>query len=323
MRSLLTGKPIKIASITVGIAAVLAAAFFLAPGAGPTPGSGPAPSSTMPQSAPSTVSDGAELTFSLPDIYEGLVQALDEALAAGLETVLPQTGGITQAFGTTKTEVSGAATGTSAGRITTTRPMAPSTAPAQHAATSRTTVPSTAAVTTATRFTFTASTKASTSSSTATTTSASTSSSTTTTTTQRTNTVTISIRCDTAADNDRLRAGKAPYVPSNGIIMSTRTVTFTEGETVFNILQRETRAAGIHMEYTSNPMFNSVYIAGINNLYEFDCGELSGWMYRVNGWFPNYGCSAYTLKQGDVIEWLYTCDLGNDIGGGYAAGMQG
>jgi len=77
------------------------------------------------------------------------------------------------------------------------------------------------------------------------------------------------------------------------------------------------------MEYTSNPMFNSVYIAGINNLYEFDCGELSGWMYRVNGWFPNYGCSAYTLKQGDVIEWLYTCDLGNDIGGGYAAGMQG
>ena len=133
----------------------------------------------------------------------------------------------------------------------------------------------------------------------------------------------ISIRCDTAVGNERLRAGKAPFVPSNGIILATRTVSFTEGETVFNVLQRETRAAGIQMEFSSNPMFNSVYIEGINNLYEFDCGELSGWMYKVNGWFPNYGCSQYMLQPGDVIEWVYTCDLGSDVGGGYAAGTQG
>ena len=62
-------------------------------------------------------------------------------------------------------------------------------------------------------------------------------------------------------------------------------------------------------------MYNSAYIEGINNLYEFDCGELSGWMYKVNGWFPNYGCSRYQLKEGDVIEWVYTCDLGVDVGG--------
>jgi len=121
----------------------------------------------------------------------------------------------------------------------------------------------------------------------------------------------------------KLRAGKAAFVPSNGTVMAARTVTFTEGETVFDVLRRETRASGIHMEYASNPMFNSVYIEGINNLYEFDCGELSGWMYRVNGWFPNYGSNSYTLKQGDEIEWVYTCDLGDDVGGGYAAGTQG
>ena len=44
-------------------------------------------------------------------------------------------------------------------------------------------------------------------------------------------------------------------------------------------------------------------------------------MYKVNGWFPNYGCSRYSLKQGDVIEWVYTCDLGRDVGGGYSAGQ--
>jgi hypothetical protein len=43
-------------------------------------------------------------------------------------------------------------------------------------------------------------------------------------------------------------------------------------------------------------------------------------MYKVNGWFPNYGCSRYGLKDGDVICWVYTCDLGKDIGGGYSTG---
>ena len=61
-------------------------------------------------------------------------------------------------------------------------------------------------------------------------------------------------------------------------------------------------------------MYNSHYIEGINNLYEFDCGELSGWMYSVNGWYPNYGCSRYQVQDGDVIEWHYTCDLGEDLG---------
>ena len=53
---------------------------------------------------------------------------------------------------------------------------------------------------------------------------------------------------------------------------------------------------------------------GIANLYEFDVGSFSGWMYKVNGWFPNYGCSRYQLKAGDVICWEYACDLGADVG---------
>ena len=69
----------------------------------------------------------------------------------------------------------------------------------------------------------------------------------------------------------------------------------------------------------NTPVYNSAYIEGISNLYEFDCGERSGWMYKVNGWFPNYGCSRYELKNGDKIEWVYTCDLGRDVGGDYSA----
>ncbi len=125
---------------------------------------------------------------------------------------------------------------------------------------------------------------------------------------------TISIRCDNIIENlDKLEESKWQLIPENGIILAEKTVTFYEGETVFNVLLRETRRNGIHMEYVNTPIYNSAYIEGIHNLYEFDCGELSGWMYSVNGWFPNYGCSRYALKDGDRIEWVYTCELGEDV----------
>jgi len=37
-------------------------------------------------------------------------------------------------------------------------------------------------------------------------------------------------------------------------------------------------------------------------------------MYAVNGESPNKGVGKYELKDGDVIEFKYTCDLGRDIG---------
>lgn len=128
-------------------------------------------------------------------------------------------------------------------------------------------------------------------------------------------TCTLSVRCDTILDNIAdIEPEKLGLVPSDGVILEERTVEFNEGESVFHILRRETRKNGIHMEFVNTPMYNSAYIEGIGNLYEFDCGELSGWMYRVNGEFPNYGCSRYILKDGDRVEWVYTCDLGKDVG---------
>ena len=133
-------------------------------------------------------------------------------------------------------------------------------------------------------------------------------------------TCTLSVRCDTILQNiGWLDSEKINIVPKDGIIFAKKTVTFYEGESVFDLLVREMKQNKIHMEFENTPMHNSAYIEGIANLYEFDCGELSGWMYKVNGWFPNYGCSRYQLKAGDKVEWIYTCDLGVDIGGNYSA----
>ena len=136
-------------------------------------------------------------------------------------------------------------------------------------------------------------------------------------------TCTLSIRCDTILNNmGNLTPGKEDLIPADGAILSAITVEFSEGESVFDVLLRETKRRRIHMEFNTTIGYNSAYIQGINNLYERDCGGDSGWMYKVNGWFPNYGVSRYQLKQGDVVEWVYTCDLGRDVGNEWSGDWQ-
>lgn len=132
---------------------------------------------------------------------------------------------------------------------------------------------------------------------------------------------TFSISCATVFDNmDKLNKSKKDIIPDDGWILEPVTVNFNEGESVFDVLKEVCKDNKIHLEFSFTPIYNSSYIEGINNLYEFDCGSLSGWMYEVNDWFPNYGCSRYEVKNGDVIEWQYTCNLGADIDGYYAVG---
>ena len=136
-------------------------------------------------------------------------------------------------------------------------------------------------------------------------------------------TCTITIVCPTIFDNlNSLNAEKAPFIPKDGTILPSTKVTFTEGETVFDVLRRVCDAAQLQIEYSYTPLYESYYVEGINHLYEFDCGPESGWMFKVNEWFPNYGCSAYTLKDGDNIVWCYTCTgLGADVGETWMSGQ--
>lgn len=129
------------------------------------------------------------------------------------------------------------------------------------------------------------------------------------------NTCTISISCAVLLDRTAdLTSEKAELVPPDGWLLPETQVAFSDGESVFDVLQRVCQSNKLHMEFSKTPVYDSAYIEGIGNLYEFDAGALSGWVYSVNGWFPNYGCSRYELKDGDVICWQYTCDLGQDVG---------
>lgn len=145
--------------------------------------------------------------------------------------------------------------------------------------------------------------------------------------TEESETVWLSIRCDTVLSNwEELDPflQDSRYVPENGVILKKTQYVLRPGDSVFDILSRVVRSNKIHMEYqgADKNMYNSVYIQGINHLYEFSCGPLSGWIYKVNGASPSCGCSRYDLKDGDEIEWLYTCDLGRDVGAYNISGKE-
>lgn len=119
-------------------------------------------------------------------------------------------------------------------------------------------------------------------------------------------TVTLTIRCDTIKDET-----DSKYIPKDGIILEEMEFDIEEDDTVYDILIEATRRNEIHMENSGTG--GMVYIAGINYIYEFDYGDLSGWMYFVNGEEASVGCDSYKLSDGDKIQWLYTRNLGDDL----------
>lgn len=140
-------------------------------------------------------------------------------------------------------------------------------------------------------------------------------------------TCTVSINCATILDNlDKFNPDKIELVPKDGWILKPTKVTFNEGESAYDLLVRVCKENSIHMSARWTPLYNSHYIESINNIKEFDCPtdrfhNTSGWMYCINGWYPNYGVSRYELKAGDIVEFNYSCiGLGADLGADYVTG---
>ena len=98
--------------------------------------------------------------------------------------------------------------------------------------------------------------------------------------------------------------------PNGKTYLAKTSYDFEAGDTALSLL------AKTNLKYTAKyyGMYGGYYVSEIEGLAEFDKGPKSGWMYKVNGSFPGVACSEYKLNSGDYVEWLYTTDLGNDIG---------
>ncbi len=115
-------------------------------------------------------------------------------------------------------------------------------------------------------------------------------------------TVTLEIRCDTVAGE----------IGSDGVVLKKCGLPVGDGETVYDVICTASREYGIKL--ITSGFGTSVYVSGIENLCEFDYGDLSGWIYTVNGAACSEGCGNYKVEDGDEIAFLYSLDLGEDVG---------
>lgn len=116
----------------------------------------------------------------------------------------------------------------------------------------------------------------------------------------------LTIECKSILNNmDDLKKGHESYVPKNGIMLDNYKTTLKSKSTVYDLLKKACNDKGI--TYTAKDTMYSVYIVGINNIDEKDCGKDSGWMYSVNGSYPNVSVDSKKLKDGDKVVFTYTC----------------
>lgn len=86
-------------------------------------------------------------------------------------------------------------------------------------------------------------------------------------------------------------------------VLEETALLFSEGQTVLDMLKEVTREHKIHMEYSGTGVAS--YVKGIDNIYEFDKGAESGWIYSVNGDVCNESAGAVKLTEGDKVVWQY------------------
>lgn len=122
---------------------------------------------------------------------------------------------------------------------------------------------------------------------------------------------TIEIRCDnaTARKDSITNQGIRDSIPDDGTILEVTTYTGKEGFTVYDVLAAVTAAHNPVIPIVANA--DRSYVSSINNLSEKNVGPTSGWTYRVNGVLPMMAANQYKVKDGDVIKWIYVCQLGD------------
>jgi hypothetical protein len=119
----------------------------------------------------------------------------------------------------------------------------------------------------------------------------------------------IEVNCFELSDNpDAMLEKFRKFIPEDGVILTKTTVKVLEGTTVYDILNAACKKENIAIDASYNALYKAYYVRSINNLPERAAGDMSGWVYTVNGKSPMLGASAYKVADGDVIVWSYTVD---------------
>ncbi|PFN97771.1 hypothetical protein COJ85_22295 [Bacillus sp. AFS076308] len=89
-----------------------------------------------------------------------------------------------------------------------------------------------------------------------------------------------------------------------GTILSASKVKIEDGYTIFDVVKQAAKAKGIVVDSTGSGA--TAYIEGIDNIYEFDYGAKSGWVFKHNGLSITKSIGVIKVKDGDQIACYYT-----------------
>ncbi|RXT05646.1 S-layer homology domain-containing protein, partial [Ammoniphilus sp. CFH 90114] len=111
-------------------------------------------------------------------------------------------------------------------------------------------------------------------------------------------------------NNPFLKTIKVTVKGLDGVLVLDTSVNISSTATPYQVL---VEAIGLDKVKTRGSG-SSLYVTEIQGLAELAHGPESGWNYSVNGIFPSASAGEYSLNNQDHVSWLYTKDLGNDVG---------
>lgn len=118
----------------------------------------------------------------------------------------------------------------------------------------------------------------------------------------------VSIDCTSVLDKlDMLKPSVKKHIPASGIMLKESKIKVKKSSNAYDVLVTACKLNKIAYDAEYSKVYSSTYVKGIGYLYEKMAGDMSGWLYLVNGKTANVGASRYTVNEGDTVSWTYTC----------------
>ncbi|NLC40440.1 MAG: DUF4430 domain-containing protein [Clostridiaceae bacterium] len=119
----------------------------------------------------------------------------------------------------------------------------------------------------------------------------------------------LSVNCVNAVNANVNYASN--YAP-DGVMLAGKEITVDPGSSVFDVL----KASGLTINASNS--FLGAYVSSVQGISEGAAGAgKGGWIYSINGVFPNLSASNVTVKNGDIVFFHYTVTPGDVPGSSY------
>ena len=123
---------------------------------------------------------------------------------------------------------------------------------------------------------------------------------------------TVSIDVSKIFDHEAdLNKDKADFVPEDGMILKKVTVVIGKDSNALDQLREACEDNDVQIEVSESQY--GKFVDGLGQIYSGDCGEWSGWMFKVNGKWAELGADATVLNENDEVEWVFVCDYNTDM----------